>query len=557
MAVLNWDYEYADLEDGEGQYDNINLRNVNSVDAVYIPAEFPIDKGNPFIEALPMPREGSDVRRSYNRQIIGYDANKVAEMSDYQRIRAISQLRSLRFPLPFDERLETTVYNTLVTSYRNRKLRGSFDTPIVYQAHDKEQETFGSLKGRKDGAANAGFSLIGYSGCGKSTALGFAFDHIPQVIYHNINGYRIPQIVYLNVSCFHNNNMSALYIGIGVAIDEALENSKPIYANIIKKEHTVGEKEVKVNELIEKFNIGLIVFDEIQLLSFAPTDESDRSASKSSFGSLMTLQNNTKVAIGIVGTEEAYEKMFPNLQTARRIGQNINASTYCSSKSFFATLAKELLKYQWFDQKVDFDKAMLQALYDESHGIIDQMVGIFSAMQYEYFYQDKSVTVDAEYIKKVAGSYYPGLYRLNKNLTSADAEKKRKAIIDKAVSRQAEVAEIASQKAFEKELEKENPDAVPVETIIKNVNVLTGYLADGQQYSDDDIIVAYNNIMKVKGDHSDEKVLTHDVYTLLTEMSLGAPTTVLLPKKEPVAIKAKNNKEVMKKAVEDHTYIPK
>ena len=554
MSVLNWDYEYADLEDGEGQYDNINLRSVNSVDAVYIPAEFPIDKGNPFIEALPMPREGSDVRRSYNRQIIGYDTDKVAEMSDYKRIRAISQLRALRFPLPFDERLETTIYNTLVTSYRNRKLRGSFDTPIEYSAHDTEQETFGSLKGRKDGAANAGFSLIGYSGCGKSTALGFAFDHIPQVIYHNINGYRIPQIVYLNVSCFHNNNMSALYIGIGAAIDEALENSKPIYTTIIKREHTVGEKEVKVNELVEKFNIGLIVFDEIQLLSFSPTDESDRT-SKSSFGSLMTLQNNTKVAIGIVGTEEAYEKMFPNLQTARRIGQNINASTYCSSKSFFATLAKELLKYQWFDQRVNFDKAMLQALYDESHGIIDQMVGIFSAMQYEYFYQDKNVTINADYIKKVASSYYPGLSRLNKNLTSVDAEKKRKAIIDKAFSRQAEVAEIASQKAFEKELERENQD-VPVDTIIKNVNVLTGYLTDGKQFSDDDIIAAYNNVLKIKGDHSNEKVLTHDVYSLLTEMALGNPVTALLPQKEPVLASTKTSKDMMKKAITDHTYIP-
>lgn len=41
--------------------------------------------------------------------------------------------------------------------------------------------------------------------------------------------------------------------------------------------------------------------------------------------------------------------------------------TYCSSKSFFAVLAKELLKYQWFDHRVNFDKSMLQTLYDESH----------------------------------------------------------------------------------------------------------------------------------------------------------------------------------------------
>lgn len=557
MSVLTWDYEYADLQDGEGQYDNINLHNVNAVNAVYIPAEFEMDKGNPFIEALPLPREGVDVRRSYNKQINGYDADKVAEMSDYQRIRAISQLRELRFPLPFDERLETTIYNTLVTSYRNRKLRGSVDVPISYDAGDEKQETVGLLKGRKDGAANAGFSLIGYSGCGKSTALGFAFDHIPQVIYHNIDGYRIPQIVYLNVSCFHNNNMSALYVGIGAAIDDALENSNPVYATIVKREHTVGEKEAKVNELIEKFNIGLIVFDEIQLLSFSTNDNDQSNSSRSSFGSLMTLQNNTKVAIGIVGTEEAYTKMFPNLQTARRIGQNINASTYCSSKSFFAVLAKELLKYQWFDHKVNFDKSMLQTLYDESHGIIDQMVGIFSAMQYEYFYQDKNVTIDSAYIKKIASSYYPGLSRLNKNLASTDAEQKRKAIIDNAMSRQSEIAEIASQKAFEKEIENAHPDAIPLETIIKNVNVLTGFLADSKTFSEDDIVMAYNNVMKIKGDHTDEKVLTNDVYTLLTEMNSENAVATLVKQENVVPVSPKTSKEIMQKALSEHTYMPK
>ena len=65
MSVLRWTYEYATLEEGEGQYDNINLRNENCVDAVYIPAEFSIDKGNPFIEALPRPREAPVIRTHF------------------------------------------------------------------------------------------------------------------------------------------------------------------------------------------------------------------------------------------------------------------------------------------------------------------------------------------------------------------------------------------------------------------------------------------------------------------------------------------------------------
>ena len=128
--------------------------------------------------------------------------------------------------------------------------------------------------------------------------------------------------------------------------------------------------------------------------------------------------------------------------------------------------------------------------------------------------------------------------------------------MDKASARQSEIAELASQKAFENELSKDNPDAVPVETIIKNVNVLAGFLADNMQFSDDDIIVAYNNIMKLKGDHSDEKILTHDVYTLLTEMSMGVPATTLISKQKH-ARPQKTSNEAMKKALEEHTYVPK
>ncbi len=218
---------------------------------------------------------------------------------------------------------------------------------------------------------------------------------------------------------------------------------------------------------------------------------------------------------------------------------------------------EKLLKYQWFDHRVNFDKSMLQTLYDESHGIIDQMVGIFSAMQYEYFYQDKNVTIDSAYIKKIAASYYPGLSRLNKNLASADAEQKRKAIIDKAASRQSEIAEIASKKEFEKEIRNAHPDAIPLETIIKNVNVLAGFLINSKTFTEDDIVMAYNNIMKIKGDHTDEKTLTNDVYTLLTEMNSEDAIAKIMKQKSTVPVSRKTAKESMQKALDEHTYVPK
>lgn len=50
-------YKYIQCEEGTSQYDNYDLNETNIVDAIYIPARMDIDKGNPYIEALPNPRD--------------------------------------------------------------------------------------------------------------------------------------------------------------------------------------------------------------------------------------------------------------------------------------------------------------------------------------------------------------------------------------------------------------------------------------------------------------------------------------------------------------------
>ena len=49
------------------------------------------------------------------------------------------------------------------------------------------------------------------------------------------DGGYFPQITYLVVNCIANSNFSALYEGIGDAIDKAFGNAQPVYALEIKK----------------------------------------------------------------------------------------------------------------------------------------------------------------------------------------------------------------------------------------------------------------------------------------------------------------------------------
>ena len=61
-------------------------------------------------------------------------------------------------------------------------------------------------------------------------------------------------------------------------------------------------------------------------------------AERSTYESLLTVVNKTKVAIMAVGTEDAYSKMFRNLRMSRRTGAFIEANAYCENKQYFATI---------------------------------------------------------------------------------------------------------------------------------------------------------------------------------------------------------------------------
>ena len=229
-------YKYVNDLDGISQYDDFDLENNKIVNARYIHALVDEDRGNPYIEALPLPRDEKSITRVYTRTLPNYRYDDVKDMDTLKKMLAVGTLRELRFPLPFHSELEFNFYNSLVTSYRARKRIESMDTKLDYVSDNKSNETHSILAGDSAAATNAGFSLIGYSGCGKSSSIQTLVAHYPQVIIHGDNtSSRFPQIVYLVVNCIANSNFSALYEGIGDAIDKALGNIVPVYAKEVAK----------------------------------------------------------------------------------------------------------------------------------------------------------------------------------------------------------------------------------------------------------------------------------------------------------------------------------
>lgn len=251
-----------------------------------------------------------------------------------------------------NKQLEFINYDVVSSSYMLRKMYVWNEEDIQFSINEQTTRQIIKMRGKIEDSAPTGFALLGYSGCGKSTSLKQLFDNIPQVIMHHPDpATNITQITYLVVSCMPNSNFATLYRQIGEAIDNALGYPEPVYELMItKKCRSLAEKQLKVCELIEKFSIGTIVLDEIQLINFNSNKEN-------SYEGLLGIVNKTKIALSVVGTDEAYKKLFGMLRNARRAGEYINASAYTSDKEYFNFLLSMLLTWQWLDKPITKEQA--------------------------------------------------------------------------------------------------------------------------------------------------------------------------------------------------------
>lgn len=486
--------KYYEYEPNKSQYDDCEFNDGKIVHARYIKPMLDCDIGNPYIEALPHPRSEADVQKAYTKHLLTYNYDATRQMSKAEKMLQVSTLRQLRFPLTFHKNLEFSFYNALLTSYRSRKPRILDTARLGYVTEDFEQETSCVLYGDSADSTNAGFSLIGYSGCGKSSAIQTLLSYYPQTIIHRVDRFtQYVQIVYLVVNCVPNSNFSALYESIGEAIDKALNNVRPTYAAEIAKTRTLGKKLEKVKELIELFGIGMIIFDEIQLIDFDRTKES-------SFESLMTLSNRTKVAIAVVGTEDARDKMFKELRTARRVGVVINGNMYCENKKFFSYLVSCLFQYQWFDEPVKLNKDIIDALYDVTKGIVDQLIGIYSCMHYDYLERNNRPTINSAYIYEITHKYYPGMQNVLENMEANEATRKFADIRQTAEVRIASMLDNAKQEKEANTILENNEGENNRVFLLRRVVSLVTMLYD--EFSISDIEKAFDSIMKKNKDET-------------------------------------------------------
>lgn len=545
---MNTEYDLSvDPKKGESQYNDYDLEKVRIVPARYVPALLESYRGNIFIEALPSPRLKENICNEYFKPLLTYDENKIPDMARYEKLLNIKTIRDLRLPLPFCYDLETEFNAALVASYSSRELMEDESIDLDCHVGGQNMVQHSILAGNPAASSTGYFSLLGISGSGKSSMIHMLLSRYPQVIVHELgSNHREIQVVYLVVNCTANSSFHALYCAMGHALDLALKNINGRCEREIAKQRSISQKAAQVEKFIEQYKIGAIILDEVQELSFDTTRES-------SFNSLLTLVNNTKVALISVGTEEAYDKMYSSLRLCRRGGNNICAHSYCNfrkgktidrndfNERYFRTLLNLVFKYQWFDKRVEVTDDIVDAFYDATRGIIDQIIYLYIWVSVEYLsdtYADKKPVVDGNFIKQVAKKHCG---KVKKYIDDLDLYIRGGGIVGSEEIRAESEAKIDEmiQQAKTEALTKQFIDSEDsFEDNMINLNVVTRELTSSAlfDYTLEEIAAAFKKVMGNKG--SKGKELREILQLVVAQMNRTRKMSSNVEKKDKGSMKA-------------------
>ena len=520
---MSFKYKYeSGLKKGERQYDRYyDLKTEKMVIAKYIKSyQY---QGNPYIEALPKGRSIEEVLCFYNRVIDVPNEEALSSMDEYERCDTVEALDDFRVALPFHAMVELEFHRALVRSYKKREIMEDPDVNLKY-------------------TMALGFTLLGTSGCGKSTGINMLLENYPQVIIHEPDTWqRTVQIVYLHIHCPQNSNFNLLYRTIGRAFDRALGNLNPIYETLLTTGRDLGTKYATLRNLVERFAVGMIILDEIELLDTKSTKET-------SFEMFMQLSNETGVAVSVIGTMDAYTDIFSKRRTARRTGVLIEAAKYCTKKKQFERIVNNLTMFQWRPDPVHYDDALVNALFEATDGVISDLIEIYKQIQKDYL-RTKREKVTPDYIASIADKYYKGLREIS--LMEKNPIRRNDTLTEEEIRRLNSFNENVEQQELEQRYDElmSNPTFKTYELLQENV--IRSIQEQTKDYSRTKIETAF--VAAMEGENVVEVRLVDMVTKTLLKLQAAKQTVKALSKTDIEKSRAELLENNRKEKVSKHT----
>jgi hypothetical protein len=381
--------------------------------AVYLPQIIEEYKGNPFIEALPpimSPMQAADALT----MAPGYNPSE-REFDAYYRFHCVQRLFRYFQPLDTHIDIEQRISRSIRQGYIGRNPAES-----LYAQHSRQCDPAVRSKDFKGLPSTAsGFTVIGMSGVGKTTAVERILSLYPQCITHTkYDGHPmyVKQLVWLKLDCPFDGSIKGLCSNFFNEADKILKSDYS--AKFTATRTTVDSMLPKMTQIANTHGIGLLVIDEIQHLSQAKSGGSEKM-----LNFFVTLVNTIGIPVVLIGTTKAMPLLQSEFRQARRgSGQGDLFWDRMPKGVSWDIMLQSMWNYQWTKMPCPLSAELNDILYEESQGIIDIAIKLYAMAQIKAI-ADGVETIKPKLIRKVANERLKLVKPMLDALKSGDMKK--------------------------------------------------------------------------------------------------------------------------------------
>lgn len=337
--------------------------------AVYNPQELLDFKGNPLIESLPPILSFEEAYKSLS--YVPEFNDKERNLSIHYRYHALLRLTKFFQPTTQVIELENKFSRFIRHGYVGRNPYEKNHVVMLNQLHNNlisDMEINNNKVDIRNTASS--FTLMGFSGIGKTSAIERVLSLYPQVLVHK-SPLNIIQIVWIKINTPYDGSLKTLCMDFFQQIDNIIGTD--YFEKYGTRRNSVSSMVVRIAQLARIHCIGAIVIDEIQ-----HTLTNKRNQTEELMNFLVTLINQVGVPILLIGTMKAKQIFQKDFRQARRSsGQGDMVWQQMENDVNWDILLEGLWQFQWTKEFVPLTKEWKELLYRHSQGITDIAIKLF------------------------------------------------------------------------------------------------------------------------------------------------------------------------------------